>query len=282
MMPGLMVQLLLKTARVLGQAGKCPKEAIFFGQGFLGNPAYIYNILSPETIDFDNLPSDLKLTRSDMVELARKFDSLLRSCERCRVLFRDPRGTGINLAAQLFNDQTSLLCSIVKRLGLLYEAKELGSGMGIMLLVLDLLDLFDVNMNAPSVLYLNSQEGCVNGSPPLGTSLEGARLSIECELNEAIRQVQQISTNIWRLAFQEGVATADGIWVTKINLRTELSSEIEFLCDLLIELLADIEQKDDADESSDEGSAPPEIEGEGSPESSDPITEETQDQLGLS
>jgi len=210
------------------------------------------------------------------------FKRLWQRCWLARILFRDPRGTGINLAAQLSDDQTSLLHSIVQRLGLLYEPKELGSGIGVMLLVLDLVDSFDVNMNAPSVLYLSFREGCMNGSSPLGTSLESARLSIECQLNEAIRRVQKLSTNIWQLAFQEGVATADGIWVTKINLRTELSPETEFLCGQLIDLLADMDQEDDVDESVNEGSVPLEVEGREPPELADPVTKEIQDQLGLS
>ncbi len=69
MTSGLMVRLLLDAARALGQAGKCPKEAIFSSEGLLDNRVDIYDMLSSESVSFDELPENPKLTKSDAAEL---------------------------------------------------------------------------------------------------------------------------------------------------------------------------------------------------------------------
>ncbi|MCX6741041.1 MAG: hypothetical protein NTY61_01440, partial [Candidatus Parcubacteria bacterium] len=235
-----MVQLLLNAARALGQAGECPKEVIFSGEGFPDNRADFYSLLSPENIDWDNLPSDLRLTRDDMAELARRFDSLLRSCQRQRILFDDPRGTGVNLAARLSAEQAGLLQSIMKRLALSYGSEELVSGAGMMFLSLDLLDLFGIGLDNLSVLYLNFQEGCLSGLSPLSPSLEEARLAIESELSASVLQILRLSSQIWWLAHQDGIVAMDNPWLIKINLRAELSLALKVLCGQLINLLVSL------------------------------------------
>lgn len=275
MTSGFMAQLLLDAARALGQAGEYPKEAVFSSEGSLDDRAKISTLLLPDKIDFDNLSDNLSLTRHDIVGLNQKFSSLLWQCWRSQVLFCDIRGTGVRLAANLSGGQRDLLQYIAKRFRFSYDTEELSNGKGIMLLILDLIDLLEADIDTPASLYLNFQWGRMNGSSPLIPSFREACLAVESELNPSIRQIQQLSMNIWRLARHEEVVVNDGLLVIKINLHAELSPELEALCQRLIELLAANDWSSESNELPDGSSGPPEIEGV--PESPDPATEEIHD-----
>lgn len=279
MTSGLIVQVLLEAARVLGLGGEGPKEAIFSYEGPLDNRVEIYNLLSSETVNLDELPQNLKLTRSDVVELDRRFKTLWQRCWRPRILFRNQRGIGVNLMARLSRESGSLLQSIVERLDLSYEPEELLSGKGIMQIVLDIADLFGGHMDTPNYLYLNFQQGCADGSLPLGSSFVDAVSVVEGKLSPIIDRLRQLSMDIWRLALEEEVIMADGPLVIKVDLEAELSPDLEALCQQLIELLVVNDQASESDESPAGSSGPPVIEGV--LELPDPTTEEIQDQSGL-
>jgi len=277
MTSGLMVRALLETAQVLGQGGDCPREAIFSCEGSQDDRVDICDILLLENIDFDELPESLQLGRQDILCLNRKFQKIWQWCQRTRVVFRDPRGTGIDLAGRLGQEQAKLLQLIIQRLGLSYELKKLTSGMGVMQLILDISDLFGVNEDTPCYLYLNYHQGCVGGTRSFGPSFASAILAVEARLNPVMDTIKKLSEYVWRLALAEKVAVIDETLTIKIDLNADFSPELEITCHQLIQLLAATDETDETKELPGGSHESPEI-GEGPAlEPSDPVIDEIRD-----
>jgi|GEM_PF-1311780 len=283
MTPGLMVQLLLEVAGALGQAGDGPKEAIFSSAGSIDDRADFNALLLPSRIDLSGLPEKLKLTRRDIVDLDQRFRGLLWQCRRGRIIFTDPRGTGIRLTAKLSGLEDRLLEYITKKFGLVYSTQESPSGKGVMVLILDLIDLLEVTIDTPTNLYLDFQQGCADGSFSVESSFKEACMVVEGELNPRLHQLEELSTNIWQLARQEEVIVNEGLMVVKINLRAELSSELEVLAKQLFDRLRDYLRVNlEKAASSRLSNEPPDSEVSEPELPSDSATEVIQEQLGLS